>query len=101
MAFGPYISWQIDGERMETVRDFIFGGSKITADGDCSHEIKRCLLLGRKVMSTLDSILKSRDIALPTKVCLVKAMVGPEVMYECESWTIKKAECPRIDAFKL
>ena len=91
-ASGPITSWQIDGETMETVRDFIFGGSKITADGDCSHEIKICLLLGRKVMTNLDSILKSRDITLPTKVCLVKAMVFPVVMYGCESWTIKKAE---------
>ena len=93
MASGPITSWQIDGEIMETVRDFIFGGSKITADGDCSHEIKRCLLLGRKAMTNLDDILKSRDITLPTKVCLVKAMVFPVVMYGCESWTIKKAEC--------
>ena len=92
MASGPIISWQIDGERVETVRDFILGGSKITADGDCSHEIKRCLLLGRKVMTNLDSIFKSRDITLPTKVCLVKAMVFPVVMYGCESWTVKKAE---------
>ena len=88
-------------ETMETVRDFIFGGSKITADGNCSHEIKRCLLLGRKVMTNLDSLLKSRDIALPTKVCLIKAMVFPVVMYGCESWTVKKAECRRIDAFEL
>ena len=93
MASGPITSWQIDGETMETVRDFIFGGSKITADGNCSHEIKRRLLLGRKVMTNLDSILKSRNIILPTKVCLVKAMVFPVVMYGCESWTIKKAEC--------
>ena len=92
MAFGPITSWEIDGETMETVRDFIFGGSKITADGDCSHEIKRRLLLGRKVMTYLDSILKSRDITLPTKVCLIKAMVFPAVMYGCESWTVKKAE---------
>ena len=92
MACGPITSWQIDGETMETVRDFIFLGSKITADGDCSHEIKRRLLLGRKVMTNLDSILKSRDITLPTKVRLVKAMVLPVVMYECESWAIKKAE---------
>ena len=92
MASGPTTSWQIDGETVETVADFIFLGSKITADGDCSHEIKRRLLLGRKVMSTLDSIFKSRDITLPTKVCLVKAMVFPVVMYECESWTAKKAE---------
>ena len=92
IASGPIISWQIDGETVETVVDFIFGGSKITADGDCSHEIKRCLLLGRKVMTNLDSILKSRDIALSTKVCLVKAMVFPVVMYGCESWSVKKAE---------
>ena len=90
MASGPITSWQIDRETMETVRDFIFLGSKITADGDCSHEIKRCLLLGRKVMANLDSILKSRDITLPTKVCLAKAMVFPVVMYGCESWTVKK-----------
>ena len=93
MASGPITSWQIDGEAVETVADFIFGGSKITADGDRSHEIKRCLLLGRKVMTNLSSILKSRAITLPTKVCLVKAMVFPVVMYGCESWTIKKAEC--------
>ena len=92
MASGPMTSWQIDGETMETVTDFILGGFKITADGDCSHEIKRCLLLGRKVMTNLDSILKSRDITLPTKVYLVKAMVFPVVMYGCESWTIKKTE---------
>ena len=92
MASAPITSWQIDGETMETVADFIFWGSKITPDGDCSHEIKRCLLLGRKAMTNLDSILKSRDITLPTKVCLVKAMVFPLVMYRCESWTIKKAE---------
>ena len=92
MASGPIISWQIDGETMETVRDFIFGGSKITVDGDCSHEIKRCLLLGRKVMINLDNILKSRDITVPTKVCLVKAMVFTVVMYGCESWTTMKAE---------
>ena len=98
MASGPITSWQIDGE---TVSDFIFGGSKITADGDCSHEIKRRLLLGRKVMTNLDSILKSRDITLPTEVRLVKAMVFPVVMYGCESWTVKKAECQRIDAFEL
>ena len=98
MASGPIISWQIDGE---TVADFIFLGSKITADGDCSHEIKRRLLLGRKVMTNLDSILKSRDITLPTKVCLVKAMVFPVAMYGCESWTVKKAERQRIDAFEL
>ena len=104
MAFGPITSWQIDGETMETVTDFIFLGSKITADGNCSLEIKRCLVLGRKAMSNLDSILKSRDITLPTKVHLVKAMFFPVVMYGCESWTIKKAkkaECRRIDAFKL
>ena len=98
MASGPFISWQIDGE---TVRDFIFLGSKITADGDCSHEIKRRLLLGRKVTTNLESILKSRDITLPTKVCLVKAMVFPVVICGCESWTIKKAECQCIDAFEL
>ena len=98
MASGPITSWQIDGEAMETVRDFILGGSKITADGECSHEIKRHLLLGRKPMTNLDSVLKSRDFTLPTKVHLVKAMVFPVVMYECESWTIKKAECHRIDA---
>ena len=101
MASGPIISWQIDGETKETVSDFIFLGSKITADGDCSHEIKRHLLLGRKTMTNLDSMLKSRDITLPTNVCLVKAMVFPVVMYGCESWTIKKAECRRIDAFEL
>ena len=101
MASGPITSWEIDGETVETVSDFIFGGSKITADGDCSHEIKRRLFLGSKVMTNLDSILKSRDITLPTKVRLVKAMVFPVVMYECESWTIKKAECRRIDAFEL
>ena len=93
MASGPITSWQIDGETMETVRDFIFGGSRISAAGDFSHEIKRCLLLGRKVMTNLDSLLKSRDITLPTKVCLVKARVFPVVMYGCENWTIKKAEC--------
>ena len=101
MAPSPIASWEIDGETMETVADFIFLGSKITADGDCSHEIKRHLLLGRKVMTNLDSILKSRDITLSTKVCLVKAMVFPVVMYGCESWTIKKAEYRRIDAFEL
>ena len=101
MASGPITSWQIDGETMETVTDFIFLGSKITADGDCSHEIKRLLLLGRKVMTNLNSILKGRDITLPTKVRLVKAMVFPVVMYGCESWTMKKAECRRIDAFEL
>ena len=101
MASGPITSWQIDGETMETVTDFIFLGSKITADGDCSHEIKRHLLLGRKTMTNLDSILKSRDIILPTKVHLVKAVVFPVVMYGCESWTMKKAECRRIDAFEL
>ena len=100
MAFGP-ITWEIDGEAMETVADFIFLRSKITADGDCSHEIKRHLLLRRKVMSNLDSILKSRDIILSRKVCLVKAMVFPVVMYGCESWTLKKTECRRIDAFEL
>ena len=101
MASGPITSWQIARETVETVADFIFLGSKITADGDCSHEIKRRLLLGRKVMTSLDSILKSRDITLPTKVHLVKAMVFPVVMYGCESWTIKKAECQRIDSFEL
>ena len=101
MASGPMTSWQIDGETMETVSDFILLGSQITADGDCSHEIKRCLLLGRKVMTNLDGILKSRDITLSTKVHLVKAMVFPVVMYGCESWTIKKAEHQRIDAFEL
>ena len=101
MASGPITSWQIDEETVETVSDFILGGSKITADGDCSHKIKRHLLLGRKVMTNLDSILKSRDITLTTKVCLVKAMVFPVVMYGCESWPIKKAEHQRIDAFEL
>ena len=101
MASGPMISWQIDGKTVETVADFIFLGSKITTDNDCSHEIKRRLLLGMKVMTNLDSILKSRDITLPTKVRLVKAMVFPVVMYGCESWTIKKAEYQRIDAFQL
>ena len=101
MASSPFTPWQIDGKTMETVADFIFLGSKITVDGDCSHEIKRRLLLGRKVMTNLDSILKSRDITLSTKVCLVKAMVFPVVMYGCESWTIKKAEGGRIDAFEL
>ena len=101
MASSLITSWQIDGETVETVADFIFGSSKITADGDCSHEIKECLLLGRKVMTNLDSILKSRDITLPIKVHFVKAMVFPVVMYGCESWTIKKAECRRIDTFKL
>jgi len=101
MVSGPITSWEIDGETVETVSDFIFGGSKITSDGDCSHEIKRRLLLGRKVMINLDSIFKSRDITLPTKVHLVKAMFFPVVMYGCESWTVKKAECQRIDAFEL
>ena len=101
MASGPITSWQIDGETVETVTDFIFLGSKITEDGDCSHEIKRCLLLGRKIMTNLDSILKCRDITLSTKVCLVKAVVFPVAMYGCESWTIKKDECGRIDAFEL
>ena len=101
MASGPITSWEIDGETVETLSDFILGGSKITADGDCSHEIKRCLLLGRKVMTNLDGIFKSRDITLSTKVRLVKAMVFPVVMYGCESWNIKKAECRRIDAFEL
>ena len=101
MASGPITSWQIDGETVETVTDFILGGPQITADGDCSHEIKRHLLLGRKVMTNLDSLLKSRDITLPTKVHLVKAMVFPVVMYACEIWTVKKAECQRIDAVEL
>ena len=101
VASGPITSWQIDGERMETVTDFSFGGSKITADGDCSHEIKRHLFLGRKAMTNLDSILKSRDITLPTKFHLIKAMVFPVVLYGCESWTIKKAEHQRIVAFEL
>ena len=101
MASGPITSWQIDGETVETVRDFIFLNFKITADGDYSHEIKRCLLFGRKVMTNLNSIFKSRDITLSTKVRLVKAIVFPVVMYGCESWTIKKAECQRIDAFQL
>ena len=101
MASGSITSWQIDGETVETVSDFLFLGSNLTADGDCSHEIKRCLLLGRKVMTKLDSILKSRDITLPTKVHLVKAMVFPVVMYGCESWTVKRAERRRIDAFEL
>ena len=101
MASGPFTSWEIDGETVETVSDFLFWGSKNTADGDCSHEIKRRLLLGRIVMTNLDSIFKSRDITFPTKVHLVKAMVFPVVMYGCESWTVKKAECQRIDAFEL
>ena len=101
MASGPITSWQIDGKTVETVADFIFLGSKITADGDCSHEIKRQLLLGRKVLTNLDIILNSRDITLPTKVHLVKAMVFPIVVYGCESWTVKKAECQRIGAFEL
>ena len=101
MASGPITSWQKDGETMETVADFIFLGPKITGDGDCSHEIKRLLLLGRKAMTNLDRVLKSRDITLPTKVHLVKVMVFPVVMYGCESWTVKKAECQRIDAFEL
>ena len=101
MASGPITSWQIEGETVETVMDFIFGGSKSTADGDRSHEIKRCLLLGRKVMTNLDSILKSRDITLPRKVHLLKAVVSSVVMYGCERWTIKKPECQRIDAFEL
>ena len=101
MASGPITSWKIDGKTMETVRDLILGGSKITADGDCNHEITRLLLLGRKAMTNLDSILESNDITLSTKVCLVKAMVFPVVMYGCESWTIKKAERRRIDAFEL
>ena len=101
LASPPITSWQIDGETMETVTDFIFLGSKITADDDCSHEIKRRLLLGRKAMTNLDSILKNRDMTLPAKVCIVKAMVFPVVLYGCESWTIKKAKCQRIDAFEL
>ena len=100
MASGPITTWEIDGETVETVSDFIFLGSKSTADGDCSHEIKRCLLLGRKVMTNLDNILKSRDITLSAKVCLVKAMVFPVVIYGCESWTVKKAECRRMDALE-
>ena len=101
MASGPITSWEIDGETVKTVSEFTFWGSKITVDGDCSHEIKRCLLLGRKVMTNLDSILKSRDITLPTNVCLVKAMVFPVVMYGCESWTVKKAEHRRTDALEM
>ena len=101
MASSPITSWQVDGETMEIVTDFIFLGSKITVDGDCSHEVKRCLHLGRKAMTKLDGILKSRDITFPIKVCLVKAMVFPVVMYGCESWTVKKAECRRIDVFEL
>ena len=101
MASGPITSWQIGGETMETVRDFIFWGSKIIADGDCSHEIKRCLFLGRKAITNLNSILKSRDITFPTEVRLIKAMVFPVIMYGCESWTIKKAECQRTDTFEL
>ena len=101
MASGPITSWEIDGETVERLSNFILGGSKITADGDCSHEIKRCLLLERKVMMNLDSIFKSRDITLPTKVCLIKPMILPVVMYGCESWTVKKAERQRIDAFEL
>ena len=101
MASGPITSWEIDGETVETVSDFIFGGSKITADGDCSHEIKRRLLFGRKIMTNLDSIFKRRDTILPTMVHLVKVMVFPVVMYGCESWTVKKAECQGIDAFEL
>ena len=101
MTSNPITSWQIDGDTMETVKNFILGGSKITADGDCSHEIKRCFLLGRKAMTNLDTILKSRDITLPTKVHLVQTMVFPVVMYACEIWTIKKAERQRIDAFEL
>ena len=101
MASSPITSWKIDGETMETVRGFILGGFKITADGDCNHEIRRCLLLGRKAMTNLDNILKSRDIILLTKICLIKAMAFPLVMCECENWTVKKAECQRIDAFEL
>ena len=100
MASSPITSWQIDGETMDTVTDFIYLGSKITADGDCSHEIKRCLVLGRKSMTNLDSVLKSRDITLPTKFHIVKAMIFPVVTYRCESWTLKKAECQRTDAFE-
>ena len=100
MASGPITSWQKDGETMETVRDFVWGGSKITADGDCSHEIKRCLLLGRKAVTNLDNMLQTRNITLPTKVHLIKAMVFPVVMYGCETWTIKKAEHQRTDAFE-
>ena len=101
MASGPITSWEIDGETVETVSDFIFLGFKITADGDCSHEIKRCLLLGRQVMTNLDSILKSRDVTLPIRILIVKAMVFPVAMYGCESWTVKKAEHQQIDAFEL
>ena len=101
MASGPITIWQIDGETVETVADLILGGSKVTENGDCSHEIKGCLLLGRKAMTKLDNILKSRDITLPTKFCLVKAMVFPGVTYGCERWTIKKVECQRTDAFEL
>ena len=101
MASGPITSWQIGGGTMETVTEFLFLVSKITGDGDCSHEIKRCLFLGRKAMTNIDSTFKSRDITLPTKICLVQAMVFPEVMYGCESWTIKKTKCQRIDAFEL
>ena len=101
MATGPITSWQVDGEKIKTMTDFIFLGSKITEDGDCSHEIKRCLLFGRKAMTNIDGILKSRDITLPTKFCIVKAMAFPVVMYGCESWTIKKAKCQRIDVFEL
>ena len=101
MASGPITSWPVEGEKMETVTNFIFLGSIITTNGDCSHDIKRCLLLGRKAMTNLDSILKSRDITLPTKVCIVKTMVFPVVVYGCESWTIKKAECQRIDVLEL
>ena len=101
MASSLITSWQIDGEKVQTVTGFIFLSTKITADGECIHEIKRCLLLGRKAMTNLDSILKSRDITLPTKVCIIKAMVFPVVMYRCESWIVKKAECQRIDAFEL
>ena len=101
MASGPITSWQIDEEKVEAVTDFIFLGSKITADGDCSHEIRRCLILGRKTMTNLESVLKSRDITLPTKVHIVKAIAFPVIIYRCESWTIKKSECCRIDTFKL
>ena len=101
MASGPITSWQIDGETVEIVSDFIFRGSKITVDGDCSHEIKRHFLLGKKIMTNLDSVLKSRDITLPTEACLVKAIIFPVIIYGCESWAIKKANCRRIDAFEL
>ena len=101
MASGPITSWEIDGETVEIVSDFIFWGSKITADGGCSHEIKRCLLLGRKVVTNLESVLKSKDITLPTEIHIVKAVIFPVVMYDCKNWTVKKAECQRIDVFEL